>query len=208
MTSVTNALTLRPAVRTERRTGRPGAREVPIAHYVALLVDGVPLDAAVAHGAGLVTPLQGWWLLRTSPVLDELAGRTEGLRLPGGFAPIRYLAPGRVPLLVCPYDDDIACGWLTARVTLDEHHATWTDFRWENGGTGRAEPVQGLPARLTFEREAYLATLARAGELVAGLPEVDPDGSWRDDEPVPGVPAGLERAWGAWARWRHRGVTR
>ncbi|MEA5154382.1 hypothetical protein [Raineyella sp.] len=228
---MTNSLTLRPAVRTVRPAGcdtgrtarraggdpprsggwsrrRGAGREVAIAHYVALLVDGHPLDEVVAHGAGLVTPLQAWWLLRTSPVLDELAGRTEDLRLPDGFAPIRYLAPGRVPLLVCPYDDDIACGWLTARVGVADRTITWTDFRWENGGTGRAEPVRGLPDRLVFDRGPYLATLDRARDLVAQLPEVDPDGSWRDDEPVPGVPAGLERVWGAWARWRHRGIER
>ncbi|QGF24102.1 hypothetical protein [Raineyella fluvialis] len=205
---MTNTLTLRPAVRTERRPGRFGGRDVAIAHYVALVVDGTPLESAVAHGAGLVTPLQAWWLLRTGPVLEELAGATQDLRLPDGFAPVRYLARGRVPLLVCPYDDDLACGWLTAAVDVGEREATWSDFRWENGGVGPAEPVRGLPGRLVFERDTYLATLRQARDLVAGLPEVDPDGSWRDDEPVPGVPAGLERAWGVWARWRHRGIER
>ncbi|SDB79955.1 hypothetical protein GA0111570_101228 [Raineyella antarctica] len=203
-----HVLSLRPAVHLASRPRRLGpARQVPIAHYLELLVDGVPLDRLVAHGAGLVTPLQGWWLLRTSPVVDELLGRTEDLRLPDGFAPIRYLEPGRVPLLVGPWDDDIHDGWLTARVTIGPRTATWDEFRWENGGIGAAEAVRGLPDVLTFERSAYEATLEAARARVAALPEVVPEtGSWRDDERIPGVPAGLERAWGTWARLRHRGT--
>lgn len=210
MADVPHVLSLRPAVHLVPRTGRFGRiRQEPIAHYLELCVDGVPLDRLVAHGAGLVTPLQGWWLARTSPVIDELLGAVDGLRLPDGFAPIRYLAAGRVPLLVGPWDDDIHDGWLTARVRVGEATVTWTDFRWENGGVGPAEPVRGLPPVLEFERGAYTATLEAARAQVAALPEPAPaPGSWRLDERVPGVPAGLERTWGAWARWRHRGVER
>ncbi len=203
-----NVLTCRPSVHLTDRTGRFGRvyRE-PVTHYLELLVDGVPLDRLVAHGAGLVTPLQPGWLEHTAPVIDEMLGQVDGLRLPSGFAPIRYLAPGRVPLLVCPWDDDIHCGWLTTRVTVDEETVNWRDFRWENGGIGAAEPVRGLPSSLKFERAPYEATLEWARVAAAALPAADPDrDSWREDEPVPGVPAGLERVWGRWARLRNRGV--
>lgn len=195
-------LALEPATRTARRRTRLGGhREEPIAHYLAITVDGRRLEDLVEHGRGLVSPLQRWWLERMSPVDEELLGRTEGLRLADGFAPIRYLAPGRVPLLVCPWDGEIGCGWLTCRVDVGEDHAVWDDFRWENGGIGEAAPVRGLPQSLAFARQGYESVLRSIN--TTALPEVDPDGqTWRRAEHVPGVPHGLEGAWGAVARLR------
>lgn len=205
---MTHVLSVRPAVHLTGRKGRFGrVRQEPVAHYLELLVDGVSLDRSVAHGTGLVTPLQPGWLAYSLPVIDDLLGRA-GTALPNGFAPIRHLAPGRAPLLVCPWDDDVHCGWLTAEVCVGEQVVAWRDFRWENGGIGETGPVQGLPEEFAFERAAYEATLEQARDVVAVLPEAAPDrDSWRDDEPVPGLPRGTERLWGAWARLRHRGVT-
>ena len=201
---MTHVLTLPPAVRMEQRRSRLGrVREEPIAHYLDVLVDGRPLSGLVRHGSGLVTPLQPEWLDTVLPLVDDLLG-LAGVRLPTGFAPLRRLAPGRVPLLVSPWGDDIRDGWLTAEVVIGADSVSWCDFRWENGGIGVPGPVQGLPESLLFARPAYTATLEAARAAVGRLPVVSPDrDSWRDDEPVPGVPAGLERAWGRWARWRH-----
>lgn len=204
---MTHALSLRPAVHLTTRRGRFGrVRSEPVAHYLELLVDGVPLDRRVAHGSGMVTPLQPGWLTYSLPVIDDLLGSADTV-LPTGFAPIRHLAPGRAPLLVCPWDDDVHCGWLTAEVRVGDTVVGWHDFRWENGGIGVTGPVQGLPAALEFDRAAYEATLERARDEVAVLPEASPDrDSWRDDQPVPGVPRGMERWWGTWTRLRHRHV--
>lgn len=205
---MTHVLSLRPAVHLTSRQGRLGrVREEPVAHYLELLVDGESVGRRVAHGAGMVSPLQADWLAYTLPVIDDLLGR-EGRLLPTGFAPLRHLDPGRVPLLVCPWDDDVHCGWLTAHVAVDEDVVTWQEFRWENGGIGVTGPVQGLPDVIAFERAAYEATLEQARAEVVALPEASPDrDSWRYDEAVPGVPAGLERLWGSWARLRHRRIT-
>lgn len=201
---MTHVLTLRPTARSVNRRGPLGrVRAEPIAHYLDLLVDGRPLDSTVRHGTGLVTPLQADWLAGVLPVVEDLLGRPDA-RLPNGFAPVRRLAAGRVPLLVSPWGDDIRDGWLTARVVVADRTVSWQDFRWENGGIGTPGPVQGLPAELVFDRVTYEATLRSAPAQVDALPIASPDrDSWRDDEPVPGVPAGLERVWGHWARWRH-----
>lgn len=204
---MTHVLSLRPAVHLTARRGRFGRmHEEPVAHYLELLVDGESLDRRVVHGTGMVTPLQPGWLTYSLPVIDDLLGRRD-TTLPTGFAPIRHLAPGRAPLLVCPWDDDVHCGWLTAEVSVGEQVVAWRDFRWENGGIGETGPVGGLPAALEFDRASYEATLEQARDVVAVLPEASPDrDSWRDDEPVPGLPVGMERLWGLWARLRHRHV--
>lgn len=202
--AVTHVLTLRPAVRTVQRRGRLGRlREVPLAHYLDLLVDGRPLSGLVRHGTGLVTALQPEWVDTVLPLVDDLLGRPD-VRLPSGFAPLRRLDPDRVPLLVSPWDDDIRDGWLTARVDVGAATVSWRQFRWENGGIGTPGPVQGLPESLVFARSEYTATLETARAAIGQLPVAAPDrDSWRDDEPVPGVPVGWERAWGRWARLRH-----
>ena len=43
------------------------------------------------------------------------------------------LAPGRLPLYVCPVCADLGCGAITVEVVRHEGVVTWQDFRMENG---------------------------------------------------------------------------
>ena len=199
-------LSLSPAVRTVTRTGPLGRRDVrPIAYYLAAKIDGRDLAGLVPHADGLVTPLQGWWVEQTSPVIDEWLGRTGGLRLPDGFAPIRHLREGRVPLLVGPWDDDPSSGWLTCRIEVARAGVAWRDLRWESGPAGGSFPVTGAPAGWVFDRGRYVATLEAARTAVTLLPRVDPDAP-DHPAPVPGVPGWARPAWAGWQRLRHGSV--
>lgn len=84
-------------------------------------------------------------------------------RLIGDVAPDEEhwpLAPGRLPLYVCPIDGDLSCGAVTVSVTHGPAETTWSDFRLEDG-TNDDEAGLDLSALgpFTFSRAAYRLAL-------------------------------------------------
>src|SRR4051812_39853670 len=92
------------------------------AHYLEIIVDGQPLSELVS-GLGyrdLVTSLCRLWLEDVPDAVEHLLGNDA--------AP--NLAPDRVALMVCKIDGDILCGAITARLTLTDDEAVWSDWLW------------------------------------------------------------------------------
>lgn len=109
-------------------------------------IDGVPLRSLFASPGN---PVQEMTMLAEpsatgSASLQRLLGQA-----PGDFA------DGRVALLVCPLDWDLACNTYSARVTFGEDWVGWSDFGWQVDYEP-FEPTDELaPADARFEHAAY-----------------------------------------------------
>ena len=98
MTSELAELCLVPAIVTGRLIDGNVTRR-PESHFLDLVVDGRSLRQVTAtSGPDLVTELNRPWLHGVPEAVDRLLGRR----------PSEDLAPGRVPLLVCQVDGDLA----------------------------------------------------------------------------------------------------
>jgi hypothetical protein len=129
-------------------------------HFLDLVVNGQSLRAVSATpGPDLVTELNRPWL----PGVPDAVERFLGGR-PGGF-----LAPGRIPLLVCAVDGDLGCGQLTTALDVGAAEVTWSDFLWEDD-IFEPRPVEHLDRPVIFDRAHYEAAFAGAYERVAAFP--------------------------------------
>ncbi len=132
----------------------------PESHFLDLVVDGRSLRGVAGEPASdLVTELNRPWLPGVPESVDRFLGRRPG----------EFLAPGRIPLLVCAVDGDLACGQLTAALDGGAAEVTWSEFRWEDGMSG-PRPVEHLDEPLRFDRRQYEAAFADAFERVAAFP--------------------------------------
>jgi hypothetical protein len=133
-----NVLGVRPAT-----TGwRDGAdrREVGFEDWT---IDDVPLCSLVA----------GQEMTRLCAEANWPKGAVESLRRLLGEEPGDF-EDGRVSLLVCPLDGDLACSTFSARVTFEDDWVGWSDFGWQVNYEP-FEPMDSPPADVRFEREAY-----------------------------------------------------
>ena len=129
-------------------------------HILDLVVDGRPLRSmTVTPGPELVTELNRAWLHVVPEAVDRLLGRRAH----------EDLDPGRLPLLLCPVDGDLACGALTAALRLDDAQVSWSDFRWEDG-LRDPTPVDQLDQPIVLDRSQYESAFADACGRVAGFP--------------------------------------
>lgn len=155
-TPTVNVLRLEPVL--TKRSWEDGRYQRTLAHYfLDFTIDGRSLRELVDEPA-LVTPLSRPWLEEVPAAVERLLGRreTEGL------------AAGRVGLLLCGLDGDIACGAVTVRVQVSDGHVGWTDWLWESDQD--ALPVERQPGPLLFDRKAYEAQLSAAFGMVQEMP--------------------------------------
>jgi hypothetical protein len=132
----------------------------PESHFLDLVINGRSLRAVTATpGPELVTELNRPWLPRVPDAVTTFLGRRPG----------EFLAPGRIPLLVCAVDGDLGCGALTAALDVGAAEVTWSDFLWEVGIV-EPRPVEHLDQPVTFDRAHYEAAFADAYERVAAFP--------------------------------------
>jgi hypothetical protein len=126
-------------------------------HFLDLMIDRRSLRDLVGE-PDMVTALSRPWLKEVPTEVDRLLGlgQTEGL------------SSGRVALLLCAVDGDIACGALTARLQLSEAHVAWTDWLWES--YQGALPVEQLCEPLVFNRALYEAQLHGALAALQAMP--------------------------------------
>jgi hypothetical protein len=130
----------------------------PESHFLDLVVNGQSLRAVTAAGDELVTELNRPWLPGVPDSIERFLGRRPG----------EFLAPGRIPLLVCPVDGDLGCGQLTTALDVRGAEVTWSDFRWEDGIVA-SRPVEHLDQPITFGRAQYEAAFDDAYERVAAF---------------------------------------
>jgi hypothetical protein len=126
-------------------------------HFLDFMIEGRSLRDLVGE-PDMVTPLSRPWLEGIPAEIDRLLGRRE----------TEELSAGRVALLLCRVDGDIACGALTARLEHSEAHVAWTDWLWES--YQGALPVERPAAPLVFDRTTYEAQLHSALALVQAMP--------------------------------------
>jgi hypothetical protein len=140
----------------------------PESHFLDLVVNGQSLRSITATpGPELVTELNRPWLHVVPEAVDKLLGRR----------PSEDLDPGRVPLLLCHVDGDLACGALTAALRVGDAEVSWSDFRWEDG-IYEPRTVEQLDQPITFDRSQYEAAFVDAHGRVDGFPydELAPHG--------------------------------
>lgn len=159
MTEERATLRLEPAVVT--RVFHDGnITRHPESHFLDLVVSGQSLRQVTATpGPELVTELNRPWLPGVPDAVATFLGRRPG----------EFLAPGRIPLLVCAVDGDLGCGALTAALGVGAAEVTWSDFLWEDGIV-EPRPVEHLAQAFTFDRADYEAAFAGAYERVAAFP--------------------------------------
>ena len=132
----------------------------PVSHFLDFVINGQSLIGLLRGGGDYVTNLNRAWVPDVVPVhVAVLLGRQ----------PDPELDPGRVPLIVCAVDGDIACGAVTAALSVAADTVTWSDFRWEDGYRALEAP-EGLPDAVTFDRREYELGLQRAVVRVSELP--------------------------------------
>lgn len=132
----------------------------PESRFLDLVVDGRSLRDIVGEPAqDLVTELNRPWLPGVPDAVATFLGRRPG----------EFLAPGRIPLLVCAVDGDLGCGALTTALDVGAAEVTWSDFLWEDG-IFDPRPVEHLDRPVTFGRANYEAAFADAYERVAAFP--------------------------------------
>lgn len=159
MTSEWAELRLVPAVVTGSLIDGNITRR-PESHFLDLVVNGQSLRSITStSGPELVTELNRPWLHVVPEALDRLLGRR----------PSEDLDPGRIPLLLCHVDGDLACGALTASLRVADAEVSWSDFRWEDG-IYDPRPVEQLDQPITFDRGQYEAAFVDACARVAGFP--------------------------------------
>lgn len=126
-------------------------------HFLDFMIDGRSLRDLVGE-PDMVTPLSRPWLEEVRAETERLLGRRETEELPAG----------RVALLLCHVDGDIACGALTARLQLSDAHVVWSDWLWES--YQGALPVEQFSEPLVFDRVTYEAQLHGALAVVQAMP--------------------------------------
>lgn len=151
-----NVLGLEPTM--TRRSWQDGKYDRTFEHhFLDYVTDGRWLRE-VAGEPNLVTPLSRPWLKDVASEIDQLLGQREAGDLPAG----------RVALLVCPVDGDIACGALTARLQVSQDHVVWTDWLWESDQG--ALSVEHLSEPAMFDRQDYEKQMRMALATVTALP--------------------------------------
>jgi hypothetical protein len=166
VTGGVSLLTLGPAVL--RRTLLDGSvTRHPESHYLEFVIDGQLLTERLPLARGLITPLNRAWLPMVHGAIEELLGRR----------PTDGLGPGRVALFVCGECGDLACGAVTATLTVEDDTVTWSDFAWDNGYEP-TDPMENAPDPIAFARVDYTDLFAGAEERVAAFPydELDHQG--------------------------------
>lgn len=100
------------------------------------------------------------------------------------------LAPGRLPVFVCPMCADLGCGAITVHVARDQGTVTWSDFRMENGFS-EAKDVIDLSALgpFTFDVAAYEAALLGPTGVLDALAadELAAHAEWKADRGLRGL---------------------
>lgn len=126
-------------------------------HFLDFMIEGRSLRDLVGE-PDMVTAMSRAWLKEVPAEMDRLLGRrdTEGL------------STGRVALLLCRVDGDIACGALTARLELSDAHVAWTDWLWAS--SQGAPPVEQLSDPFVFDRTTYEAQLHGALAVLQAMP--------------------------------------
>jgi hypothetical protein len=89
-------------------------------------ISGVPLRDLLAARWGAAEPPQQMTALR---VADPVAAVAAVRRLLGESPP--DFDDGRVALLVCPIDDDLDCGAVSAQVVTSADVVEWRDVGWQ-----------------------------------------------------------------------------
>ena len=70
------------------------------------------------------------------------------------------LAPGRLPVFVCPVCADLGCGAITVHVARGPGRVTWSDVRMENGYSEPSDVIDlSALGPFTFDAAAYEAAL-------------------------------------------------
>ena len=141
----------------------------PVSHFLDFVVNGESLIDLLVGGGDYVTNLNRAWVPAVVPThVEVLLGRQPDEDLPAG----------RIPLLVCAVDGDVACGAITAGLSMERETVTWTDLRWE-GGIGETSDVGGLRQSMTFDRRPYEQGLLAAAVRVSELPYDEAEHSLR-----------------------------
>ena len=113
--------------------------------------DGECIFRGEVEGRDLCSVL---WL--DPPVREEQGKAVLRLlkELPGDFP------DGRVALYICPECGDLGCGAITAKISVDNHVVSWSDFGYENTyeDTVFTAPLSAI-GPFTFELRAYEMTL-------------------------------------------------
>ena len=120
-------------------------------------VNGVRLRRQLGSQIDEVEPMKSRWPLDTVVAyLDQLSAPRSG-----------EFSFGHAGLLVCGECGDLECGALTVAVDFENTTVTWSDFRWQQP-SGWADGVPAdPPITFTFDRDAYLQTIAALCEQIA-----------------------------------------
>ncbi|GAA1375461.1 hypothetical protein GCM10009638_12480 [Luteococcus sanguinis] len=134
----------------------------PDHQYLGFVVDGRNFTDLFPETGDMVSPFTlAWPIPVITDRLDTLLGRV----------PDRDVGPGRVVLMSCAECGDLACGALTARLSVRPTEVMWSDFAWESGD-GDADYYDSSP-ELIFDRRGYERELTAAARLLAAAPVVD-----------------------------------
>lgn len=120
-------------------------------------VNGAPLRRQLGSQIDEVEPIRSRWLRDTAVAyLDQLSAPRSG-----------EFSFGHAELLVCGECGDLECGAITVAVDFEDTTVTWSDFRWQQpNGWADGVPVDP-PITFTFDRYAYLQTMAALREQMA-----------------------------------------
>ena len=116
--------------------------------------------------------LQGFDFLSVADLVWPEAAASALRQLAGVEARSSYwpLAPGRLPLYVCPMCGDLGCGAITVEVVRNPATVTWRDFRVEDGLDHGGEEIDlGALGPFTFDAAQYETALLQPIELLDAL---------------------------------------
>ena len=97
-------------------------------------------------------------------------------------SPYWPLAPGRLPLYVCPMCADLGCGAITIEVVRSENSVLWRDFRVEDGIERDEERIDlSAMGALSFSPDEYHAALTKPLPMLDALSfeEVAAKDAWK-----------------------------
>lgn len=154
-----NQLTVAPC-QAHRPDGTP--HNGPDHQYLGFVVDGRSFTDLFPETGDMVSPFTlAWPLPVMADRLDTLLGR----------APDRDAGPGRIVLMSCAECGDLACGALTARLSVLPTEVMWSDFAWMSGD-GDVDACDSSPT-LIFDRQGYEREVTMAAQSLAAAPIAD-----------------------------------